>query len=266
MLGIHTRANTYAVFDKALAQARGLGCNYVQIFNGKDMTDADTMRNIIYHYNMGLVVHAPYITNMANMTPGGWLTNYLMTDIQISAESGAFGYVIHIGTNTIGNESKSLSNVYTILRKIAREAFPINIYLETLSGQGGELCYTLEDLAVFYKKIKYNRLMKNIKICIDTCHVFAAGYDIRTIGNIKKFIDKFDKLIGIRNVGLVHLNDSANEIGTHKDRHAPIGRGYIGIIGLKYLFDYFSRLSIPCILEIPESEQAESIKILTGGM
>ena len=106
--------------------------------------------------------------------------------------------------------------------------------IETSSGQGSETLTKLEDLAHFINKFKNTKYENRIKLCIDTCHIFAAGYDIRDKNKFNEFIKLFDKLIGLDKVILVHLNDSKEDLNSHKDRHESIGKGKIGSKRIKF--------------------------------
>jgi deoxyribonuclease-4 len=123
------------------------------------------------------------------------------------------------------------------------------IILETSSGQGSELGYKLDDFA---KKL-YNRFSKRYKkclgICLDTCHMFAAGYDFSSKDNIKKLFKKIDNLFGIDNIWLIHLNDSKKEFGSKVDRHASLGEGKIGKKPLKNIIKVAYKLNIQIIIK-----------------
>jgi apurinic endonuclease APN1 len=121
----------------------------------------------------------------------------------------------------------------------------------------------IEDLADFYNMFK-DKEINNVKICLDTCHLFAAGYDLRTIEDVNNFILKFNKLIGLQYVGLVHLNDSIHDLDSHLDRHMNIGNGYIGSTGLKYFYQSFKTIDVPSILETPVENYGMEIKNLTN--
>jgi len=139
----------------------------------------------------------------------------------------------------------------------------LKIFIETSSGQGSELCYKLEDLVYFFKKLLRNKKVTNkFMLCLDTCHLFSSGYDLTTIGTVKMFFEIIDELIGINKIGLIHLNDSKTKIGSRIDRHECLGKGYIGMRGLIEFCNYASKYNIPIILETETYE--EEIKLLTN--
>ena len=195
----------------------------------------------------------------------GWRTKYFMLEIENSISNGAFGLVVHMGKSMNLDKKHAYNNMFYLLKYACLKLKnPFDILLETTAGQGTELCYLLEDLAEFYSRIKMDKSMSRVKICLDTCHLFSAGYDLRTPKKIDKFIKLFDKLIGVQHVGLVHLNDSVNDLNSHKDRHTSLGEGFIGKIGLKYFYQYFSKKNIPCILETPVENYESEITYLVS--
>lgn len=257
MIGIHVKSNDKNDIKESLKYLHEIKCTHVQIFNEK-IDDYNSMRELLNKNNLKLVIHAPYIINLASQyNRHGWKMKYLLTELELGMQMGAIGYVIHLGSGNNQTIINAYNNMYQTLRHISSyfDGKPLKIYLETTSGQGSELCYKLEDLADFYYKIKHDHKFNFVKLCLDTCHVFAAGYDIRSEEKAKNFLKYFDNLIGLGNIGLIHLNDSMNDIGTRKDRHAGIGEGFIGESGLKYMYKYFSSNNIPCIIEahIPET-------------
>ena len=133
------------------------------------------------------------------------------------------------------------------------------IILETAAGQGTELGYDLEEFAALYNSFS-DKYKSRIKICIDTCHVFVAGYDLSSKKMVKAFFTKFNKLIGVKHVVLLHLNDSKPELGKRVDRHENIGKGKIGLTGLTEVIKYAKKKGIPMILETPAVKKSTDVK------
>jgi len=262
MIGIHIKVKKNVDVKQAFKYAHDIGCTHVQMFN-ENMDGSQTLKSALKKYNLKLVIHAPYIINIAShFDPTSWRTKYLLLEIENSIRNGAIGLVVHMGKRMTMSEQMAYNNMYRLLELVSRaiKNKNFNIYLETTAGQGTELCYKMDDLQVFYNRIKNNPKMKMIKICLDTCHLFSAGYDLRSKTSVNKFINNFDKTIGIKYVGLIHLNDSMHEFDTRKDRHANIGEGYIGAKGLRCIYKYFSEKNIPCIMETPVGDFTHEIK------
>lgn len=265
MIGIHIKSQSKTDIKQAFKYANHIGCSHIQMFNEK-MDDIPYVKAMLKKYNLKLVIHSPYIINIAsNFEPRSWRMKYLLMEIETSIKKGAFGLVIHMGKRMELSRDEAFGNMYQTLRyvcdKIKTEK-NFTIFLETTAGQGSELCYKLEELALFFNRIKKNKYMKNVKLCLDTCHVFCAGYDIRSKKSIDDFLKRFDLMIGLGNIGLIHMNDSVNDIGTRKDRHTNIGVGFIGLVGLKYFFYFFSKKNIPSILETPIENYENEINSL----
>lgn len=263
--GIHIRGKSKVDIKNAFEYAKKLGCSYVQMFN-ENVGDSDYIKKELIRNGLQLIIHAPYIINIASpFNPHSWRTKYFLLEIENSINNGAIGFVVHMGKSLELPKQKAYQNMFLTLRYICSK-IPQNflVYLETTAGQGTELCYRMDDLGFFYNDIKKHKSMSNIKICLDTCHIFCAGNDIRTKKDIDIFIKNFDLLIGIDNIGLIHLNDSLNDIGTKLDRHTSIGQGFIGTTGLKYFYKFFANKCIPVILETPPDNIVDDIKIISS--
>lgn len=263
MIGIHIKTKRIDSMKDSLQYAHKIGCTYVQLFN-ENIEENLNMKSLLKKLSLKMIIHAPYIINLgAEFNQHSWRNKYLLMELENAYKNGAIGLVVHLGKSVKESPEEATNNMYQTLNLIVnRFKKPMNIYLETTAGQGTELCWKLEDLASFYKRIKNNPKMKNIKICLDTCHLFAAGYDLRTKSSIDKFLKQFDEEIGLQYVGLIHLNDSIYDIGSHKDRHANIGTGFIGTKGLQYIYSIFSHRKVPSILETPVENYEDEIKLV----
>lgn len=262
MIGIHIKSKKLSDLDASLKYAKSIGCSHVQLFNNN--IEPTEVKNMLKKTGLRAIIHSPYVINIASSySPNGWRTKYFVIELENAIASGADGFVVHMGKSMQLPKKIALNNMYNTLnyvnKKIGRK---IKILLETTAGQGSELCYTLEELGLFFNRIRRTPKMNNLEICLDTCHIFCAGYDIRTKDSINNFIRKFDDIIGVKNIGLIHMNDSVNDIGTRKDRHTNIGSGYIGKRGLKYFYKIFAKLNVPCILETPVGNYETEIDVL----
>lgn len=219
-------------------------------------------KDYINKNNMKCVVHASYILNLAkDWDNHSWWLKNLELELEYANKINAIGVVVHCGNKMNLSKKKALDNMYSGINYVLNKTSKLKtkIIIETSSGQGSELCSDITELAKFYKRFKNN---KRVKICIDTCHVFAAGYDITNKEKIVEFIKVINKLIGFKNVALIHLNDSKNDRGEKKDRHESIGKGKIGLNAIKLLTKIFMKFKIPIVLETPRKYHKYEIKIL----
>lgn len=260
------------VYDKLVDAAKEVheaGGNLVQIFitipgQNESTKELDDLKNFVELNKMKIVVHSAYIHNLAqNWDTYSWWIKNLELEIKYAHYVGAIGVVIHFGKKLDLTTEEAYNNMFSSLVYIhnkTKKYENVKLILETSTGQGTEICYKMEDLSYFYKKFsKYKEFKDRIKICIDTCHIFAAGYNLKTKNDVKFYLESFEELIGLRHVYLIHLNDSKGDLGCQKDRHAKIGKGKIGFLGLKEFFDYFKKLNIPIVLETPNEGYKEEI-------
>ena len=268
LFGSHIDSNINNIQDE-LIMINEYNGNLVQFFvNSKFNTkDYEKIKNDLDNYKIKLVIHASYTINIArDWTEHSWWLKQLYLEMELAEYLGAFGIVIHLGKQLKLSTEEGLNNMYTSLLYIYNKTkdFNIKIFLETSTGQGSEMCYKLEDFAYFFNKfIKINNITKDkFKICLDTCHIFQAGYDISNKKNINKFMNDFERLIGIKYIGLVHLNDSKNELGSKLDRHETLGDGYIGLDAIKYISKFFFNINVPIILETQQDKIKEELKLL----
>lgn len=194
-----------------------------------------------------VVCHAPYIVNPASndLIKQDFAITFLKEELRRCNLMGIKQMVLHPGSAVNETREEGLNNIVKVLDAVLDNDYDVKILLETMAGKGNECGINLEEI---------NYLLKNVKddtklgVCLDTCHLNDSGV---TIANFDKYLDDFDKLIGIQKVGCVHVNDSKNPISSHKDRHENIGFGTIGFDNLVNVI-YNKRLgNIPFILETP---------------
>ena len=195
-----------------------------------------------------VIIHAPYIINLANdkdEQKWNFTINFLKQEIERAQILGIKKIVLHPGSHVGLGIEKGLDNISKGLDIVLNEKEGPIICLETMAGKGTELGKTFEEI----KKILDNVENKNrLLVCLDTCHLNDAGYDMK---NFDEVLEKFDKIIGKEKIGCVHINDSKNEKGTHKDRHENIGLGTIGFENLNAIIHHKKLEGIPKILETP---------------
>ena len=192
-----------------------------------------------------VIVHAPYIVNLANFNNFDFSVSFLINEVERCSTLGIKYLVLHPGSAVNCSREEAINNISKGLNLILDNDYDVTILLETMAGKGNEMGKTFEELKAIIDKVKYQ---DKIGVCIDTCHLNDAGYDM---SNFDEVLDNFDKVIGINKIGCIHVNDSKNEISSHKDRHENIGFGTIGFDNLIKII-YNDRLeSIPKILETP---------------
>jgi deoxyribonuclease-4 len=199
--------------------------------------------------------HASYLINLAspdvaNRAKG---VQTLLDELDRAALLGIPNVVLHPGAYTSGSATTGIRTVIGTLDQIFRDSphTPTRILLENTAGQGTTLGATLNELSQIQRAVQYP---KRIGICIDTCHAFAAGYDLASASGYQKFWDEVDQTVGIGQVLAIHLNDSKKECGSRVDRHEHIGKGCIGLEGFRRLLNDSAVNSIPMYLETDKGE------------
>ncbi len=201
-----------------------------------------------------VVVHAPYIVNPANNSNFDFNVNFLKQEIDRVESLGVTKLVLHPGSYVKLTHDEGIKNIIDTLNRVVRKDMTVKILLETMSGKGTELGTNFDDLKYIIDNIEYN---KNVGICLDTCHLNDAGYDILKFDEI---LDEVDSKIGLEKIGCIHINDSKNLKSSHKDRHENIGLGTIGYDALINVI-YNKRLgNIPKILETPYVTNSDESK------
>jgi deoxyribonuclease-4 len=264
LIGIHIDSTPNSLIDQ-IKYYHNKNCNTLQLFvstNKKHKEFYEPIKKLINKLNIILSVHISYTINIAS-DPNiySWGIMQFIEEIAIAHNIGAYAVVVHLGKQLDMSKEVALNNMFINLLKVleATKNLDIKILIETSTGQGTEMCYDLNEFALFFKKIKNNR----IGICLDTCHIFNAGYDIRTKKTTENYLKLFEEEIGINYIKLIHLNDSSNDLGMKIDRHQNIGKGYIGLEGIKQIIMFFTSLNIPIVLETPDEYINDDLIILS---
>ncbi len=242
-LGSHisTAGGAYKAFERA----RGESCDSFLIFTksnrqwaAKPFTDDDITfyKNAVAEYTdlYPVSVHAAYLINVASPDPALWEKSYqaLKEEVERAAALGIDLITFHPGSYMDSSEQAGLDAITRAMRRLLAEtaetAPATVICLETMAGQGTNLGGKFEHLAYILENAGPS---DRLGVCFDTCHVFAAGYDIRTPEAYAATMAEFDRIIGLDRIRCFHFNDSKHELGTGKDRHEHIGRGQIGLAG-----------------------------------
>lgn len=248
--------------DDVFRQADELSCTTIQLFtksgrqwHAKPLADEEIATFKAAHKahnSMPLVAHASYLINIGSpdATLAHKSTAALAEELERCEQLGIHYLVLHPGshrdTDTEACLERVAHNLMTALHKIPGSAM---ILLETMAGQGSTVGSTFEELGTILKKTNHN---PRLGICLDTCHVFAAGYDFTTSEGYNKMWHKFDAHIGKHMLKVIHLNDSKKPLGSYVDRHCDIGTGAIGNAGFRLIMQDETLAHIPKILETPK--------------
>ena len=201
-----------------------------------------------------IIVHAPYIVNLANFEKAKFAIDFLTKEIQMMNLIGAKYLVLHPGAFLKQDQEETLKFLAKNLKKILNQTEDVTIALETMAGKGSEIGTNLEQLKLLIDLVDDPR----IGICLDTCHMWDAGYDLKTDFEENDGQNLINLLINLNlmdRVKVIHLNDSKNPIGSKKDRHENIGKGHIGLKALKNIVHHRAFAHIAKILETPYDEE-----------
>ncbi|SDB98817.1 Endonuclease IV [Pelagirhabdus alkalitolerans] len=196
-----------------------------------------------------LIVHAPYIINLGNTTKPETFelaVSFMQSEIERTAALGAKQIVLHPGAHVGAGADKGINKIVEGLNEVLKKEHDVQIALETMAGKGTEIGRTFEELAKIIAGVDQS---DKLSVCLDTCHVHDAGYDI--VNHFDDVLDEFDSIVGLERLKVIHVNDSKNEKGAHKDRHENIGFGYIGFDALNYIVHHPKLAHLPKILETP---------------
>jgi deoxyribonuclease-4 len=273
-LGAHTPTSG-GMAKRSIAYAELTGAEVIQVFasnpRGWAMPESnpaadEEFRSKAADLDILTYVHAPFLINLGSPTVGTYENSVASTaySLKRGAEIGALGVVIHTGSavdvNNVENAWKQIhEGMMPVLNALGDDA-PM-LLLEPTAGQGQSLVKKLDDLTNYLKALEYH---PKVGICLDTCHVFAAGHDIAKKGGMTETIDLLIEIAGAERFQLVHANDSMDVCGALKDRHQNIGEGHIGLAAFQEMLDHPVMKNVPMVLETPgmEPEHGKEIAML----
>lgn len=259
-LGCHVGMAGKEMFLASAKEAASYGANVFMLYTGapqntrrKDISELNIEAGWEYARQHGIeeiVVHAPYIINLANtVKPETYelAVEFLEKEIIRTAAMRSRIMVLHPGSHVNAGVEAGIAQVIKGLDTVLNQNDDdVYIALETMAGKGSEVGRTFEELKAIYDGVdKKDRL----RVCFDTCHVNDAGYDI--VNHYDEVFEEFDKVIGLDQIAVFHINDSMNPLGAHKDRHANIDKGSIGYETLHRLVHDERFIDVPKILETP---------------
>jgi len=259
--------------DKAPIYGKEATCDVIQIFSKNQMqwampplsksTIEDFKRNSENYKVKSVSIHASYLLNLSS--PDERIRKKSIKDLSSELErADALGidYVVfHPGAHMGEGEVKGIKTIASSIREVFEitKSKKSMLLIETTAGEGTHLCYKFEQIRDIFELTSTSRL----GVCFDTCHVFQAGYDIRTPESFLKVLEDFDRVIGLKYLKLFHLNDSKREIGMHVDRHEEIGLGKIGLDAFRFLVNNTLFKDVGGILEIPGDIEGYKRNLIT---
>ena len=250
------RANTFQFF---LRNPRGSKAKAL------DQEDAATLMALLRERDMlPIVAHAPYTLNPCAADPRVQeFAAMVMGDdlVRMGSFPGNL-YNFHPGSHVGQGSEAGIEKTAALLNTLLKPNTAATVLIETMAGQGSEIGGTLEEIGEILRRVE---LQEKVGVCLDTCHVFAAGYDI--VHDLNGVLEQFDRHIGLDRLKALHVNDSLFPLESHKDRHAPIGKGCIGLDALLALVNHPALTQLPIILETPQEDlsgYAREIGLLRG--
>jgi deoxyribonuclease IV len=274
IIGRHVSASSPGFLVGAVKEAISYGANALALYVGSPHTshrrnvselrpnefrkflERDETINI-----KNIVVHAPYVMNLGNIFDLDTFqksVKLLRTDIERMIIIGLETIVLHPGHALRASRLKSISQIVQGINQVLTDNPPVRVALETMSGKGSEIGSSFEEINEIIQQVERK---EKVGVCWDTCHLYSAGYDIKD--NLETVIKKFDRIIGLDKLWVIHLNDSAFGLGAKKDRHKNVGHGEIGFAALKKIVHHPKFKGIIKILETPHQQDfQEEIKKL----
>lgn len=246
-------ANTYMIYTRS---NRGGKARPIEDFNRDE-----ALGIMKEHHIVDPVVHLSYLVNLASPKEDTWEYGIsVLTEEIARVEYLGFRYIVmhpgsHVGEGTdyaIGRIAEALNSIITGDEKLF-------ICLETMAGDGSKVGNSLEEIAEIISRVKHN---DRLGVCIDTCHNYSYGYDV--VGDFDGFLKQFDEVIGLPRLKCAHINDSKTEFNSHKDRHANIGEGSLGLEAISRIVHHEALRGIPQILETPGGKYRAEINLLLG--
>ena len=270
IIGSHVHFSKEQILG-SVKEAVGYGANAFMLYTGAPQ---NTMRNeinldyleeakkIMLDNNIlidNVICHAPYIINLANkekIDSWNFSISFLKREIKRCEVLGIKYIVLHPGSSVNLTRDEGINNIIEALNYVIDENSKCMILLETMAGKGSECGRTFEEIKCIIDGVSSN----NIGVCLDTCHLNDAGYNIN---NFDEILNEFDRLIGINKIKCVHINDSKNLLGAHKDRHENLGLGTIGFETLLKVINNDKLKDVPKILETPYVSKKDGDKKLS---
>ncbi len=254
-------------------EAVSVGANTFQFFTRnprgfkvKELDVDDCKAFVEYWESVGggkIVAHAPYTLNACSADEKTRELAYMIMSDDLARLEYVPGnyYNFHPGSHVKQGVEIGTDYIVDLLNRIIKPEQKTIVLLETMAGKGSEIGRTFEEIKTIIDRVEYK---EKIGVCMDTCHVYDSGYDI--VNDLDKVFEEFDGIIGLEKLYAVHLNDSKNPIGSHKDRHECIGKGNIGFDALAAFINHSAVKGLPMVLETPNELEGykQEIELLKG--
>ena len=258
MLKIGCHLSTSKGYEAMGKQAIAIGANTFQFFTrnprggkAKEINEVDLQKFLEYSKQNQISIilaHAPYTLNACSKDPEirEFAIEMMEDDLRRMERTPGNLYNFHPGSHVSQGVEVGISYIVTMLNKLLKEEQTTTVLLETMAGKGSEVGSKFEELQAIIEQVQ---LKDKIGVCLDTCHVYDAGYDI--VGDLDGVLEEFDRVIGLDKLKAIHLNDSKNPFESHKDRHEKIGEGAIGAEAIKRILNHEKLKDLPFFLETP---------------
>ena len=271
IIGSHVQMKSPKYLEGAVEEALSYEANALMLYTGAPQNtrrvDIEKMHIAQAHALLEehgipfdrMIVHAPYIINLANTTKPETFelaVEFLEVEVERTKAMGSHTLVLHPGSHVGAGVDKGIDRIIEGLNQVMYQDMPVHIALETMAGKGSEIGREFEELKRIYDGVKYP---EKLRVCFDTCHVSDSGLDLSGEG-FENVIDQFDKTIGKDQIAVFHINDSKNVIGAGKDRHENLGFGTIGFETLNHIVHHKDFEQEPKILETPYIKVEDSKK------
>lgn len=271
MLNIGCHLSTTKGFYNMGKEALSIGANTFQFFTrnprggkAKDIDENDVAKliELMKENNFSkILAHAPYTLNACSKDESTreFALQMMEDDLKRMEYLSGNLYNFHPGSHVKQGTEIGIEFIAELLNKVLKKEQTTKVLLETMAGKGTEVGRSFEEIADIISKVE---LKEHMGVCLDTCHVYDAGYDI--VNELDKVLDEFDKIIGLDRLYAIHLNDSKNPFNSHKDRHEKIGEGFIGLEAVTRIINHPKLRNIPFFLETPNELDgyAKEISIL----
>lgn len=273
MLNIGCHLSTSKGFENMGKEALKIGANTFQFFTrnprggkAKDIDENDILALIRLMQTNNftkILAHAPYTLNAcsADENTRKFAKNMMEDDLRRMEYIPNNLYNFHPGSHVKQGVDVGINYIVQMLNDVIKPEQTTKVLLETMSGKGTEVGRSFEEIAEIISRVE---LKEHMGVCLDTCHIYDAGYDI--VNNLDDVLNEFDRIIGLDKLYAIHLNDSKNPFESHKDRHEKIGEGYIGLDAFSRIINHPKLKHLPFFLETPNELDgyAKEIEVLRG--